>query len=91
MFKKRAFPSILRAFLTFTFCVLAKRFVFEAKMPTKKTVEKWEFRALGYECNEEGEVTFFFFARLADNFILIRGNTRLLGHHRLLKTRLTNT
>ena len=47
-------------FLIFTFCVLAKRFVFEAKMPTKKTVEKWEFKALGYKCNEEGEVTLIF-------------------------------
>ena len=52
--KKRAFPSVLRVFLTFTFCVLAKRFVFDVKMPTKKTVDKWEFKALGYKCNKEG-------------------------------------
>ena len=26
----------------------------------KKTVEKWGFKALGYECNEEEEVTFTF-------------------------------
>ena len=29
-------------------------------MPTRKTVEKLGFKALGYECNEEGEVTFVF-------------------------------
>ena len=46
---------------------------------------------MGYECNEEGEVTFVFFARLVENFILTRGNIRLLGHQPLLKTRLTNT
>ena len=59
------------------------------KKKKKKEKEKWGFKALGYECNEEGEVTFVF-ARLAENFILIRGNTRLLGHQLLLKTRLTN-
>ena len=59
-FLKKSASSVLRVFLTCTFCVLAKRFVFEVKRPTKKTVEKWGFKALGYECNEEGEVTFVF-------------------------------